>query len=139
MIKRKKQKITSKYGQRGDVFHRGVDLRCYNFLNWKKQPVIFPEKCRVVRIVFQEKWGYTIVCKTKNETLEDYELKFIHLEKPELELNKVYNKGDLVGWTTVTEYMKEKNYGEHLHFEVWEDDGHIDPIEYFKSRGIKYA
>ena len=138
MVKRRRQIITSPYGQRGDKFHKGVDLRCYNFLNWKKQPVVFPERCRVIRISFQEKWGYTVVVNTKNDKLADFKLKFIHLEKPDLEINKVYEKGDHLGWTTVTEYMKENDLYEHLHFETLLD-AHVNPIVYFESRGFKYG
>ena len=58
MVKRKKQIITSPYGTRGEIFHKGVDLRCYNFFNWKKQPIVFPEQCRVIRVGYQEKWGF---------------------------------------------------------------------------------
>ena len=143
MVKRKKQIITSPYGVRGEIFHKGVDLRCYNFMNWKKQPIVFPEQCRVIRVGYQEQWGFNVVCRTKNESgLKDYVLKFIHLEKPKVKINNVYKKGDLVGWTTVTDYMKEHGYYEHLHFETYEDDYtdlHFNPIKYFDERGIQYA
>ncbi len=136
MIKRKKQKITSPYGQRGDIFHRGVDLRCYNFTNWIKQPVIFPEDSVVVRTVYQDKWGHTVVVKPVNS---EYELKFTHLQKPDLNVKTGYLKGDLIGWTTVTNYMKENGYFEHLHFEVWSQDGHINPEIYFDKIGADYG
>ena len=138
MIKRKRQKITSPYGLRGNTFHKGIDLRCWNLIKYIKQPVIFPEKCRVMRIVYQEKWGYTVVVRTKHKRKENYILKFIHLKKPNLIEGEVYNQGDLIGYTTVTDYMKRLKYGEHLHFEVWDNEGHINPLIYFDERRILY-
>ncbi len=136
MVKRKRQNITSPYGQRGDIFHRGVDLRCYNFINWKKQPIIFPEDATVKKIVYQTKWAYTVIVTPVNS---NYELKFTHLKKPDLNVKTGYLKGDIMGWTTVTDYMKENDYYEHLHFEVWENGNHIDPVQYFEEKGIKYG
>lgn len=143
MVDRKIQKITSPYGDRiiggKKQFHKGVDLRVYNFANWKKQAILFPERCRVIRIGYQAEWGWNVVVATKSENGKDYELKFIHLEKPDIHEGLVYDKGYALGWTTVTPYMKAHKYPEHLHFEVWDQGLHIDPVWYFDERGISYA
>ena len=144
MVKRRKQKITSPYGDRRTGFHDGVDLRCYNFINWKKQPIVFPEKCKVLRYGYQEKWEWNVVVRTLHKTERNYILKFIHLEDPRknVKIDSIYDKNDLMGWTTVTDYMIEHEYYEHLHFGVFIEDhknGHVNPKEFFISRGTNYG
>lgn len=139
MINRKKQKITSDFGFRkigGEAnFHNGVDLRSFNFTNWSRQEVIFPEDCRVLRIVRQKNWGWSMVA----ETLQDgYTLYFVHIRKPLLEIGHTYSKGTFISYTAVTEYMEAMKFGEHLHFRVMKDEKFIDPKIYFDSRGIPY-
>ena len=140
MIKRRKQKITSPYGPRGNIFHKGVDLRCYNFLNWKKQPVVFPCDCYVLKVGYQEKWGYNVIARPVNGG-DIVELKFIHLADPRDNVNvkTMYEKGELIGYTMLTEYMKKTGYYEHLHFETWNLEGHEDPTIFFDEMEIKYA
>ena len=144
MVKRNKQKIISPFGYRhrkdgGKIikeFHKGVDLRSWDKIIWKRQPVIFPQDCQVIRVGYQDKWGWNVVAKS----LEGgFEFKFIHLKKPEVKENEFYNEGEIIGYTTRTKYMIENNFGEHLHLEIRHDGSLINPIQYFDMVGIKYG
>ncbi len=142
MIKRKKQKITSRYGYRTisgySQFHKGVDLRSFNFTNWKRQKVILPEACIIRKIGYQRNWGWNVV----SETLDgEYTFKFIHLRDPRklVKMRKEYPKGTCLGYTTTTDYMKAMKYDEHLHFEVHQNDKPINPMIYFEDMGFDYV
>jgi len=139
MVDRKVQKITSPFGNRiingQNQFHPGVDLRVFNFTNWKKQRILFPCECEILRIGYQEMWGWNVIAKPLYGNYT--ELKFVHLHKPECLEKEVYRRGEFLGWTTVTPYMKLKGFGEHLHFETWIGEP-VDPVKFFDEQGISY-
>jgi len=149
MIKRKKQKIISKFGPRvrdgKREFHRGVDLRSWNMVIWKRQPAIFPERCQVLR-KWRDRWGGGIVY----EGLETgYVFKSIHIKIDKFIVKGgVYEPGEIIGYSEKVPGIKE-----HEHFEVLIKDtigydkkylaAHIDefwkdPKIYFQIKGIKY-
>ncbi len=136
IVNRDTQVITSKYGKRNGFLrkHRGIDLRSFDD-NWKRVEILLPDECIFLRSVYQEKWGWTHVF----ETMSGIVLKFTHMrENNEFEVDKNYDKGHCVGYTALTDYMKKKKYGEHLHFETWRPDGHFDPEFYLKREEIRY-
>jgi hypothetical protein len=143
MIDRPIQKIVSPFGERirngKKEQHDGIDLRCYNFLNWKKQAVIFPCDCEVLRIGFQTEWGWNVVARPIYPG-EITELKFIHLCDPRqiIKENQSYNAKSQIGWTGVTEYMKKTKCGEHLHFGTFKNYDAIDPLKFYDEIGVQY-
>ena len=136
MVDRDIQLITSPYGPRGAIFHRGVDLRTREEGTYKKQAIIAPERIRIARVVYQVKWGYTIVA----DALESGgQLKFIHAAPLKGVIKGAeFMPGEHIAEAAVTPYMKDHKFYEHLHFERWVNDTHVDPVIYFDERGIKY-
>lgn len=137
MVNRDIQLITSKYGPRRMGFHKGVDLRTREQDTWKQLAIIAPERIEVKRVVYQKKWGYTIVVKALDS---GGVLKFTHV-KPVTSCKKgmVYLPGEEIGRPMVSEYMKEKGYGEHLHFERWVKMVPVNPVRYFKKLNIPFS
>ncbi len=134
MVDRKKQKITSKYGGRGDHFHKGIDLRTWDLKFWKPQLIVFPEHCTVIRM-WSDAWGEGMAVKPLESTQFD-ELKFIHVKfKPWILKGNSYKKGVAMGYSMLTKLCKSH----HLHFEVWAALRHVDPELYLEFRGIDYA
>lgn len=139
IVNRAVQKITSFFGYRKGfkLFHKGVDLRIVN--DGKKTPlnILLPECCTFKRSKYQEKWGWTHVFKCLE--YPRYTLKFTHMEMRLFEKGRQYEPGTVLGKTIVTDYMKKKGYGLHLHLETWLKFIVRNPIKYFENRGIKYA
>jgi len=133
MVETEIQKITSLYGQRGKIFHAGIDLRTWNIKFWKPLRILFPEPCEVLR-TWVDDWGGGIALKPLNNTQFD-ELKFIHVEiSPALTVGDVFAKGTLIGYSM----LSKLNKSHHLHFEVWVDKKTVNPILYIEAAGYKY-
>ncbi len=119
MIKRKIQKITSKFGRRWGRKHKGFDLRSYTDDFKVKLPVILSEDCEFIRRKYQKKWGFTLIFKPL-QTAGYCEIKYTHVrDNDQLIPGQLYLKGEIISYTTVTDYMRKKGYGEHLHEETW--------------------
>lgn len=150
VVKRKKQLIICIFGKRTIYYaklkkwvtdiHKGVDLRSWNLLIWKRQKIVFPERSKVLRINYQENWGWIVVFKPL-EYIGLTEIKFHHLQDPlqNIKIGVVYDKGDLIGKTGQTEFMKENKLGEHLHVETKNGREYKDPLIYFDDTGADYA
>lgn len=140
IVKRKVQKITSPFGFRflsgKKVWHNGVDLRTREDTPWLKLPVVAPEQIKIMRVVYQGKWGYTIVA----QGLESgYTLKFTHVKPLDnIITDTIIEQHEEIAWPAVTRYMEKKKYGEHLHFEVWKSGVVRNPVKYMDERGIEY-
>ena len=140
MIKRKIQVITSRFGLRWGVPHKGVDLRSWTDNFKTKLPAILPEECEFVRRKYQKKWGWTLIFKPFKTAGYKY-LKFTHVENnDEFIPGHIYPAKKNVAHTTRTKYMIKKKWGDHLHFETWKYgkiiDRPIDPEIYFEIRDI---
>lgn len=134
-VKRRKQKITSPYGPRGSIFHRGVDLRTVDFTTFRRQPCIATEQCKVLRIKRDGNDNGIIVLQPLNSVYD--ELKYIHIdiENSPVKKGQIISEGDIIGYTEIRGQSK----AHHLHFEIWSGGEHYNPVEYFESRGIKYG
>jgi len=132
MVDCKKQIITSSYGPRKDGFHHGVDLRSYDLTLYKPLAIIFPERCRVLRI-WHDGWGGGLAVKPLETDFD--ELKFIHVGiRPDIIVDGEYEQGHIIGYTMLGQLNKKH----HLHFESLRVGKSVDPIEYFKVRGADY-
>lgn len=139
MVNREEQIITSRFGLRKGFLskHYGVDLRTREEETGKPQEIVAPEEIRILDIVYQEKWGYTVVARPLYTSYD--ELKFTHIIPSALiKESIVIETGSCIGSAAVTKYMKKKKYYEHLHFETWKDGKAIDPVKYFDLLNIKY-
>lgn len=137
MVKRAIQIITSKFGLRWKGFHKGIDLRSRDENNrWKQLHIIAPEKLKIKRLVWQDKWGFTIVAKCLES---GGVLKFTHI-KPRSNVVKgaIIEEGKILGVDMVTPYMEKKGYGAHLHLERWVKGVAINPVRYLKKRNIAW-
>ena len=149
MIKRKKQKIISGFGLRvrdgKEELHLGVDLRSWNFKIWKRQPIIFPERCVFLRR-YRNRWGGGCAYKGLES---GYIFKSIHITlNKDIVKNGVYEKGEIIGYSEKVPGIKE-----HEHFEVLKkdttgfskeftikhyEDFWIDPEIYMKKNNFRY-
>ena len=150
MIKRNKQKIISGFGYRkykGKTrFHRGIDLRSWNLKIWKRQPIIFPERCEVLR-TWRDKNGGGIAYKG---LISGLIFKSIHIKvNKNIKPKMVFEKFEIIGFSE-----KVKGMLEHEHFEtlIKDTDGHdwdycvthikefwIDPVGYLRGNGWNYG
>jgi hypothetical protein len=143
MVDRPVQKVISPFGKRTlngvEQFHNGIDLRCYDFQTWKKQAILFPCECEVLRIGYQKEWGWNVVARPIYPG-DVTEIKFIHLLDPRkyIKENQTYNAMIMLGWTDVTLYMKSNEFKEHLHFETWVNDVANDPLKFYDQLGTRY-
>ena len=145
MILRDIQHITSDYGPRvidGIIgkFHNGLDLRCYDDAFTVKLPVVLPEDCIFKAAVNEaDTWGWTFIFTPQKSGV--YEIRFTHMAgNSHLKLGELYEKKFPIGVNTLTQYMKNKKLGEHLHFSTWEsEDKHFDPKDYYDKLKIAYA
>ncbi len=132
MVDCKKQIITSPYGPRKDVFHHGVDLRSYDLTLYKPLAIIFPERCRVLRI-WHDGWGGGLAVKPLETDYDEF--KFIHVGiRSEIIVDNEYEQGYIIGYSM----LSQLNKNHHLHFEVWRRGKSENPINYFEARGIEY-
>jgi hypothetical protein len=134
MIDREIQKIISPFGMRTldgvKQDHKGVDLRSWNLTKMKRQAVIFPERCQVLRI-WTDKNGGGVAYKGLDS---DLEFKSIHIKlSDEIIVDGVYEPGEVIGYSMSVQGMKE-----HEHFETWQNGKPIDPCLYFDEKGIRY-
>lgn len=149
IVNRTPQKITSPYGKRKGFkrSHKGIDLRTYTDDFKEKLEIVLPEDCIFIREVFQDKWGWTYVFKPLDSPF--FEIKFTHMGNTHLKIGEDYKKGDLLGYTLVTDYMRSKRYGDHLHFETWgygkkligkgKKPVPINPVFYLDIMGIDFV
>ncbi|PKL40765.1 MAG: hypothetical protein CVV44_03925 [Spirochaetae bacterium HGW-Spirochaetae-1] len=128
-------KITSPFGVRGGVPHKGVDIRSWDDAFRYRLDAVLPEDAIYLRSVHQEKWGWTHVF---TPVKSGGEIKFTHITPVEFVQGDIYDEGTVVGQSTRTEYMIEKGYGEHLHFERWKYHTPYNPLKYFDELGKKY-
>lgn len=151
MIKRNVQIITSKFGWRWNRknYHKGIDLRSWTNDFKTKLPIILPEDCKFLRRKYEKKWGWTLVFEPL-ETAGYCEFKFTHIEDNDSFIpGYAYSKKTIISHTIVTDYMKKKKFGDHLHFATLRYGKllkklikrSVNPEIYFEIRDIpkKYA
>jgi len=137
-VNRHTQIIVSPFGPRAwpPGFHRGVDLRTVIREPFKQLFIVAPENIKIIKIGWQDKWGGNIIARGLDS---GYKLKFIHVKEADgLAEGKTVETGTIIARPVTTDYMKERNFWQHLHFETWGPVKPFDPVKYFDERGIKY-
>ena len=125
--------ITSPYGPRGIIFHRGVDIRSVVIQPFSLLPVVCCERGVVMRCGTDRHDNDFVVIVPENDDVN--EIKYIHIDiEPGITAGTKLFPGDLLGYTQI----KGQSKAHHLHFEVWGPTGHFDPIEYFYNGGVRY-
>ncbi len=135
-VERKKQAITVPFHPER---HRGVDLRTVNFFNWKKQPVVMPERSRVLRHGIDDYGNdFLVVHPMSNPDVD--ELKFIHVTfERTFAIGEEIDEGEILGYSQVRQEIGRGNsYSHHLHFEVWCNGSPVNPLDYFDRWNINY-
>jgi len=131
MIKRKKQIITQGY----KTGHKAVDLRSVSFFNWKLQPVITPERCKVTA-KSTDHYGndFLIVSLIDNPYYSRYE--FIHVSVfSHIQVGQTLDQHTKIGYTQI----KGNSKAHHLHVEIsTEKETNINPLDYYDYLGIDY-
>jgi murein DD-endopeptidase MepM/ murein hydrolase activator NlpD len=128
-INRKRQLVTQRM-KRG---HNGVDLRCVNDLTHENLDVTATEKSELLRQGCDAYGNYFVVLKPL-EFSGLTEFKFIHINKTDFDIGKIFKAGETIGRCIVGGNSKSL----HLHFEAWKGKAPFDPIQYFKDIGIEY-
>ncbi len=137
IVNRDTQVITSKYGKRNGFLrkHKGVDLRVWDDSFTNKLEILLPVKATLIRAVYQEQWLWTYIFRISDEEI----IKFTHMQRNDSLIDgNEYEKGHYVGLTGLSEYMKKKKYGDHLHFEYWDKENAVNPTEFFDSIDLEY-
>ena len=135
-VQRKKLKVTSPFGKkRWDkikkkyIYHKGTDLRCWDFIKRKHQPFIATENSLVLRVKRDSNDNGIIVLKPMES---DYsEIKYIHvaIETCHVIEGQKIEGGHVLGYAEVRGQSKSL----HLHFETLFDGFKIDPMIYIKK------
>jgi murein DD-endopeptidase MepM/ murein hydrolase activator NlpD len=113
--------------------HNGVDLRCIDDKTRENLAVIATERCRVDRVGVDGYGNYfAVVVPLENTGFN--ELKYIHIDRPKFKGGETLNAGDVVSYCIIG----GNSASLHLHFEVWDESGPIDPVEYFNVADIDF-
>ena len=125
----KRLKVTSSFGERGNIFHYGTDFRCYDFLRRKSLPFIATENAKVLRVKRDGNDNGIIVLKPLDTNYS--ELKYIHVNIEECNVfeGQEIKAGHLLGFAEVRGQSKSL----HLHFETLLDGFKIDPMIYINK------
>ena len=128
-VKRKKLKVTSPYGKRGNIFHYGMDLRCFNFITKRHQPFVATEDSIVLRVKRDKNDNGIIVLKPLESDYD--ELKYIHIniEECNVEEGQEIKGGHVLGFAEIRGQSKSL----HLHFETIFDGYRMNPQIYIDT------
>lgn len=128
--------ITSPYGKRGDIFHSGVDFRCYNFNTKRLEPFQATEDFEVVRKGRDGKDNGILAVKPLENT-EYNEILYVHINVDDCRY-KVGDKivaGEPVGFSEI----RGESAAHHLHFAVEKEGKRINPLIYLDQIGVAYS
>ena len=144
-VDRTPQIVTSPFGRRWLLGrwkqHNGVDLRSYDDELSERKNIIMIEDAIYVKKAHEVKWGWTAFF----QSLRDREMfyQYTHITKPPLIEGDTVHGGEVLGQTAVTDYMRRKRLGEHLHFGVFfgplypkRKRNYIDPVDLFRLHDI---
>lgn len=115
--------ITSKYGirkhprKKKSKFHCGLDVQ------GKKNSPIYAAADGVVNTVGRKQaYGNLIEIKHSNKFIT----KYAHLKKIYIKAGETVSKGQIIG----IQGNSGNSTGEHLHFEIWLNNKHVNPLDF---------
>jgi murein DD-endopeptidase MepM/ murein hydrolase activator NlpD len=120
--------ITSKYGQRRDGFHNGIDLRTKH----RTTSSVFAIADGVVKASANDSGHAGEYVKIYHEELEIFTV-YAHLSSKYVRAGDAVSKGEVIGVAGET----GRTRGEHLHFGIKNrKDKFIDPVKWLKNKLI---
>lgn len=78
----------------------------------------------VLHSSYDDQDGHTIILSHENEIISVYK----HAQKVYVNVGEKVTRGKAIG---VVGNTGERSTGPHLHFELWSDNGPLDPLDYF--------
>jgi len=123
MIPEYNSKITSRYGMRKhpikkkQKFHCGIDLK-----GSKSTPIYSSATGIITKVGRTHSFGNFIEIKHSNK----FTTKYAHLKKINAKVGDKVIRGELIGLQGNTGHTT----GEHLHFEIWLDNKHVNPSDF---------
>lgn len=138
-VKRKYQVITSPFGKRGDIMHKGIDLRSIRFsvkgLSLGDHDLVACEKCLVRRQGVDGYGNNYLVVEPLTSNIFGYtEIKYIHISKTDFTTGQILEEGDYIGKAI----LGGNSLAKHLHFETWKGGDAVDPVKYLNDMLIAY-
>lgn len=116
-------KVTSKYGMRKHSRKKKAKFHCGLDIQGNKNAPIYAAADGVVTIVGREKaYGNLIAIKHSNH----FTTKYAHLRKIYIKAGEVVSKGQMIG----VQGNSGNSTGEHLHFEIWLRNNHVNPFDF---------
>ena len=115
--------VSSYYGMRKhpikkkNKFHSGIDL-----VARKSTPVYAAADGTVMHVDYMKSYGNTLVVKHSHK----FKTRYAHLKTLNVKKGDRVLKGQKVGIQGKTGHAT----GEHLHFEIWLNDKHVDPFDF---------
>lgn len=118
------KRLASGYGMRMHPLlkyrrmHMGID-----FSAPQGTPIFATGDGKIVRAMFFKTSGNMITI----DHGYGYQTKYLHMSKFLVKQGQTVKRGDIIGYVGNTGLSKAP----HLHYEVWKDDKHINPVNYF--------
>ncbi|MBO6359193.1 N-acetylmuramoyl-L-alanine amidase [Enterococcus casseliflavus] len=101
--------ISSRFGQRGNEFHRGLDLA-----SAQGEPILASRRGTIIRAEYHPSWGNYVIIRHNDDSATLY----AHQEKYCVNVGEEVEQGQLIGYVGST----GNSTGSHLHFEVCKDN-----------------
>ena len=116
-------KITSKYGMRKHPRKKQPKFHCGLDIQGSKNAPIYAAADGVVSAVGRKKaYGNLIEIKHSNK----FVTKYAHLKKIYIKAGETVSKGQIIG----VQGNSGNSTGEHLHFEIWLNNKHLNPVDF---------
>jgi murein DD-endopeptidase MepM/ murein hydrolase activator NlpD len=119
--------LSSVYGPRshprgGKRFHYGIDLAAL-----KGTPVMAAATGQVIQAGFVKGYGNNIIIKHNHQ----YKTRYAHLHKIYVKEGQLVLQGEKIASVGATGYVRKSGRdGSHLHFEIYSNGVHVNPLKY---------
>ena len=119
--------LSSPYGMRkhprgGKKFHAGIDLAAM-----RGTPVMASASGVIVQAQYVAGYGNNIIVSHNNR----FKTRYAHLHKMYVKPGQTVEQGQKIGAVGATGYVRKSGRdGSHLHFEIYSDGRHVNPLKY---------
>ncbi len=119
--------ISSGYGARVHPIskvkkmHRGIDFKAKAGVD-----VLSAEKAIVKRAGYHGKWGFNVSLQHG----KGYITRYNHMQSIKVEAGDTVQQGQIIGYVG----SSGQSTAPHLHFEIWKNSKHVNPLEYLKKQ-----